>query len=329
MNLTERFRYRCPACAMETITGDELRGQGDLSELAERLVAYAGSAVGGMFDQAARTLSRMPGFDVSPKTIQSVCLRRGERVKAAEARMVSAPHEIRPESRPERLVTGVDGVLIGRVDPAHRRRASKSGKVPGLQSGSGGAGRKQPGKGKLANFWKEVKTCVIYAIDSAGKAVGPKAYCATQAAHDVFGYRVAAEAVQAGAELAKEVIFIGDGAKWPTSRSSEEVRPCRGVGALQAAEGQAPSEVRPALTGVGVRALRLEPVGSFGACQPTPAHTRLPGRLGGAKRRTVLIEVLDWYHAVEHLWEVARAHFGEASDMVTPWPKVRSLRGSA
>jgi hypothetical protein len=37
MNLTERFRYRCPACARETITGDELRGQGDLSELAERL----------------------------------------------------------------------------------------------------------------------------------------------------------------------------------------------------------------------------------------------------------------------------------------------------
>jgi hypothetical protein len=48
-------------------------------------VAYAGSAVGGMFDQAARTLSRMLGFDVTPKTIQSVCLRRGERVKAAEA----------------------------------------------------------------------------------------------------------------------------------------------------------------------------------------------------------------------------------------------------
>jgi hypothetical protein len=200
MNLTERFRYRCPACARETITGDELKGQGDLSELAERLVAYAGSAVGGMFGEAAKTLKRMLGFDVTPKTIQSVCLRRGERVKAAEARMVSAPHEIRPESRPERLVTGVDGVLIGRVDPAHRRRASKKGKVAG--------------KGRLANFWKEVKTCVIYAIDSAGKAVGRKAYCATQAAHDVFGYRVAAEAVRAGVELAKEVIFIGDGAKW-------------------------------------------------------------------------------------------------------------------
>jgi len=155
-------------------------------------------------------------------------------VKAAEARMVSAPHEIRPESRPERLVTGVDGVLIGRVDPAHRRRASKRGKVAG--------------KGKLANFWKEVKTCVIYAIDSAGKAVGRKAYCATQAAHDVFGYRVAAEAVRAGVELAKEVIFIGDGAKWPTSKSSREVRPCRGVGALQA----------------GVRALREEARGGAG-----------------------------------------------------------------
>ena len=33
--------------------------------------------------------------------------------------------------------------------------------------------------------------------------------------------------------------------------------------------------------------------------------------------------MLDWYHAVEHLREVARAHFGDASDLVTPWVKTR------
>lgn len=82
MDLTERFRYRCPACGGETIPGDELRGEGRFSELAERLIAYAGQAVGGMFEQAQKTVRRLLGMDVTGKTIQSVCLRRGRRAMA-------------------------------------------------------------------------------------------------------------------------------------------------------------------------------------------------------------------------------------------------------
>jgi hypothetical protein len=252
VNLTERFRYRCPACGAETVLGEELKGQGDFSELAERLLAYAGQAVGGMFAEARKTLKRMLGLDVAAKTVENVCLRRGGRVIAAEDRAVAAPHEVRPEDRPDRLVTGVDGAMIGRVDPAHRRRSSaKKGKVRG--------------KGRLANFWKEVKTCVVYKIDAAGKAVGRKLYYATQAAHEAFGYRVATAAVRAGAELAREIVFIGDGAKWV-----------------------------------------------WGLCE------REFGRFRGK-----LVEVLDWYHAVEHLWDSGRAFFGEASDLLRPWVKAR------
>lgn len=252
VNLTERLRYRCPACGRETVLGEEIRGEGDFSELAERLLAYAGQAVGGMFAEAAKTVKRLLGLEVAAKTVENVCLRRGERVIAAEDRAVAAPHEVRPEDRPDRLVTGVDGVLIGRVDPAHRKRASaKKGKVEG--------------KGKLSNFWKEVKTCVVYGIDAAGEAVGRRLYYATQGPHDAFGCRVATAAVRAGAELAREVVFIGDGAKWV-----------------------------------------------WGLC----------GREFGRFRRK-LVEVLDWYHAMEHLWGVAKAYFGEASDLVTPWVKAR------
>lgn len=252
VNLRERFRYRCPACGAETILGEELRGEGDFSELAERLLAYAGQAVGGMFAEARKTLKRMLGLEVAAKTVETVCLRRGGRVIAAENRAVAAPHEVRAEDRPERLVTGVDGTMIARVDPAHRkRRGAKKGKVRG--------------KGKLANFWKEVKTCVVYEIDAAGRAVGRKLYYATQAAHEAFGYRVATVAARAGADLVREIVFIGDGAKWV-----------------------------------------------WGLCE------REFGRF-----RRKLVEVLDWYHAVEHLWEASRAFFGEASDLVTPWVKAR------
>ena len=248
MDLTERFRYRCPACGGETIVGDELRGEGRFSELAERLIAYAGQAVGGMFEQAQKTVRRLLGMDVTGKTIQSVCLRRGRRAMASEARALTEPHRVKVDDRPERLVAGVDGILIGRVDPAHRRRSSaKKGKVPG--------------KGRLANFWKEVKTCVVYGVDAAAGAIGRKTYYATQAAHESFGHKLVTEAKRRGAEVAKELIFIGDGAKW-----------------------------------------------IWNLC---------------AREFPKAIQVLDWYHAVEHLWDVGRAYFGEKSDMLTPWVKAR------
>jgi hypothetical protein len=248
MNLPERFRYRCPVCGDETILGDELRGEGNFSELAERLIAYAGQAVGGMFAQAAKTLKRFLGIEVRGKTVENVCLRRGRRLIAAQEHSVAAPHEVKPEDRPRRIVVGVDGSLIGRVDPAHRKRSSaKTGKVPG--------------KGKLANFWKEVKTCVVYAMDAAGKAVGRKTYYSTQAAHDVFGYKVLTEALRRGLHTAGEVVFIGDGAKWIWNLCAREFKKA--------------------------------------------------------------VQVLDWYHAVEHLWEAGRAYFGETSEMLTPWVKAR------
>jgi len=248
VNLTERFRYRCPICREETILGDELRGEGGFSELAERLLAYAGEKVGGMFAEAKKTVKRFLGMDVSPQTIENVCLRRGRRVIAAQRRAVTEPHLVEVEDRAERIVLGVDGVLVGRVDPAHRTRSSKKrGKVPGKKA--------------LQNFWKEVKTCVVYCVDAVGKAVGRKTYYATQSGHESFGHKLVTEAKRRGAAIARELIFIGDGAKW-----------------------------------------------IWNLC---------------AREFPKAIQVLDWYHAVEHLWDAGRAYFGEGSDFVTQWVKSR------
>jgi hypothetical protein len=169
-------------------------------------------------------------------------------VIASEVRALTEPHRVKVEDRPERVVVGADGVLIGRVDPAHRTRSSaKKGKVAG--------------KGPLANFWKEVKTCVVYRVDAAGKAVGRKTYYATQAGHESFGHKLVTEARRRGGELARELIFIGDGAKW-----------------------------------------------IWNLC---------------AREFPKAIQVLDWYHAVEHLWDVGRSYFGEKSDLLTGWVKAR------
>ena len=59
-----------------------------------------------------------------------------------------------------------------------------------------------------------MKTCVVYCVDAVGKAVGRKTYYATLSGHESFGHKIVTEAKRRGAELARELIFIGDGAKW-------------------------------------------------------------------------------------------------------------------
>jgi hypothetical protein len=251
VTLTERFRYRCRKCGAVSFSGDELRGAGDFSELAERLISYTGQAVGGMFAQAQATLRRLLGLEVTARTVEAVSLRRGRRVIAAEGRAVAASHRVEAEERAERLVIGVDGVLIGRVDQQHRRRSSaKKGPVPE--------------KGRLTNFWKEVKVCVVYGIDAAGKAAGRKTYCATQGSPEAFAERVVVEAARRGAAWARELVFLGDGARW-----------------------------------------------IWNLC---------------AREFPRAIQVLDWYHAVEHLWEAGRAQFGETSERLAGWVKEQEGR---
>jgi hypothetical protein len=53
-------------------------------------MAYTGQKAGGMYQEAAKTLKRLMGFEVTAKTVQSVCVRRGERVIAAERRALLA-----------------------------------------------------------------------------------------------------------------------------------------------------------------------------------------------------------------------------------------------
>jgi len=243
--LDERYYYRCDQCGKDAYVGDELRGDTDFTPLAEERIALAGKEM--PFQKAADFLKRAGIVRVASSTVRKVCVRLGRRIRemrdreAVEQYGASGPQR---EERAERLAIGTDGTMMGRVDPQHRKRRSRT------------TGRKVRGKGRLHHFFHEVKTLVVFDFDRTGKAIR-KTYLATQERVEAFREKVAVEGRKRGAETAKVLVFLGDGAAW-VWKTAREVFP---------------------------RA----------------------------------IEVLDWYHAMEHLWAVGRARFGTAEGAAEAW----------
>jgi hypothetical protein len=246
LNLEDRYLFRCDGCGKRTVWGDELRGASNFTPLAEDRIAFAGK--GGGFAEASESLRRLCGLEVAGSTVRKVCRRLGGRLRARTDREAAEQYGAGggvPEEHPKRLAIGVDGVMLGRVDPQHRRRRSpKRGKVRGKTS--------------LKNFFHEVKTLVIYEFDSAGKALR-RTYWATQERVEAFREKVRLEAQKRGAELARELIFLGDGAPWVWKTAAE-----------------------------------LFPRA---------------------------VQILDWYHALEHVWASARAFFGTREKELVAWVK--------
>lgn len=248
INLDPRHYYRCDHCGADAFWGDDLRGQSDFTQLAEDRMAVAGKD--GAFDQAAATLQRMGVCKVAASTVRDVCLRLGALIRAREAREAAEQYggqAVKAEEHPKRLAITADGVMLGRVDPQHRRRSSKK-KGP------------VPGKGKLKHFFQEVKTLVIFQFDQKGEALR-KTYQATQARVEEFRELVTLEAQKRGAQSAEVLVFLGDGAAWIWKTARE----------------QFPKAV----------------------------------------------QILDWYHATEHLWAVGKARFGNREQELWAWVKAR------
>lgn len=248
LELDERYYYHCDHCQAAEFTGDELRGASAFTQLAEERMALAGKD--GAYAKSAALLERLGILRVAASTIRKVCVRLGRRIRAQVDHEAAQQHvtELKPEEQPQRLAIGVDGTMLGRIDPQHRRRRSRK------------TGRKVRGKGALKHFFHEVKALVIFSFDQSGQAVR-KTFHATQARVEEFRDKVALEAKKRGAAMTGMLIFLGDGAPWVWKTASE-----------------------------------LFPKA---------------------------IQILDWYHAVEHLWSVARVRFGSDEKALWTWIESR------
>lgn len=247
MNLDTRHFFYCDHCQRSTYQGDELRGDTDFSQLAEDRLAFMGKD--GAFEDAAEALAHLGQLTVAASTVHDVCNRLGGKLRAQldhEAAQQHGPDEVAAEERPAGLGISVDGVMLGRVDPQHRKR--------------GTAERKVRGKTALKHFFHEVKTLVIFAFDESG-ATMRKTYQATQERVEDFREKVALEAQKRGAQTARLLVFLGDGAPW-----------------------------------VWKTAFELFPNA---------------------------VQILDWYHAMEHVWAVGRAKFGSREKELWAWVTAR------
>lgn len=247
MTLEERHYYQCDHCQAVAYWGDELRGATDFSALAEDRIAFMGKD--GDFDGASAALKHLGLLDVAGSTVRDMCQRLGAKLRARidhEAAQQHCSDEVRAEEKPAGLGISVDGVMLGRIDPQHRRRAFK--------------GRKVRGKTALKNFFHEVKTLVLFDFNPAGDILR-KTYQATQERVEDFREKVALEAQKRGAQVAQVLVFLGDGAPWVWKTASE-----------------------------------LFPKA---------------------------IQILDWYHALEHVWAVGRAKFGTNEKELGMWVGAR------
>jgi hypothetical protein len=249
VELTERYYYRCDRCRASGFWGDDLRGAGRYTQLAEERMALVGKEM--PYQKASELLRRLEILEAAGSTIRKVCVRLGQRARELLDRETAEQYgaaSVRPEEPAEGLAISVDGVMVGRVDPQHRRRRSWK------------TGRKVRGKTGLHHFFQEVKALVVFSFDRGGEGLR-KTYHATQARVEEFREKVCLEACRRGAETARRLVFLGDGAPWIWKTAAE--------------------------------------------CFPKA------------------IQVLDWYHAMEHLWAVGRARFGANEVAVCAWVKKR------
>lgn len=248
IELEERYYYYCDHCKAAQFLGDELRGETEFTQLAEERMALAGQ--GGAYAKAAKLLKRWGIIEVAASTVRNVCVRVGRRIRASLDHDAARQHvvDLPAEDQSACLYIGVDGTMVGRVDPQHRHRKSRH------------PSRKVRGKTALKNFFHEVKTLVIFSTDKAGEVVR-KTFHATQARIEEFREHVTAEAAKRGADKARLLVFLGDGAPWIWKMASE-----------------------------------LFPKA---------------------------LQILDWYHATEHLWSVARVRFGSEEKLLWAWVEQR------
>jgi hypothetical protein len=200
-----------------------------------------------VYQEARETLERLGGVTLAVSSLEEIVGEVGGRLRAAEDARVQAHFEagIWPPADPLLAqVVGRRAYLCVDAAKAHTDGGWHDIKVAAFFRG-------EPPAGEQAD-------------DCPGDRVGEKRYLAVQEDADRFGKRLYTFAVQLGAERAKELVFLGDGAEWIWKLAREHFSDAR--------------------------------------------------------------QILDFYHAGEHLWALARSVFGEGSAAGKQWAETGVAR---
>ena len=232
-----RAYYHCPLCKTGHYMGDDAIavGQCGCSLPAQEAISLASCEL--PFESARELLARLTGLDVSASHARTVTEEHGNRLEqealAQREALFGGELELLPEEVPDRLYVTLDGLKMLFVDD-----------------------------------WHETKIGAVYeakvGADGIDEPVAATYVCGAWEGPEQFGKRLYQEAAGRGAELAGELVVIGDGAPWIWNLVAEHF-----AGAVQ---------------------------------------------------------ILDWYHAIERLHEVARAVYGEGTERARDWVEANKER---
>jgi len=220
-----RAYYRCAGCKTSALPYDERTGlgRGGVSPGLAQAATLLG--IQEPFAPAGQRLYELTGRRLSARTIERLTQQVGavaEQEESAAAKRIQTWDAPAAEVAPDRLYVAVDGVMVHQNDGYH-----------------------------------EAKTATCYWETADGKREARYVVRFTSAA--AFAVFVWVLACRCGLKTAKQVILLGDGAKWIWE------------------------QIAPWLEGA--------------------------------------ICIVDWYHAMEHVWECGRRLFGEGTGETTAWVK--------
>lgn len=235
-----RAYYHCRTCRQGQVPWDREQGL-TAGVLTPRLKSLAAELCArGVFHEVQEVLTRLWGLPLAVSTLEDVVLEVGGRLRAAENARVQRLFDADQLPAADPLLAQVAGkraCLCLDAAKAHTDGAWHDIKVaaffPGLPP-------ETPPRARPGSPPRE---------DRSWDAVGPKRYLALQEEAEHFGKRVYTFALQLGAERARELVVLGDGAEWIWNLARQHFSDAR--------------------------------------------------------------QILDFYHASEHVWQVARVVFGE------------------
>ena len=192
----ERAYYHCSSCKSGFAPIDSVLGigQGMFSTAVERGVCSLAAVE--PFEKVSDHLYELCAVSVSAKAVQLTSESWGERVAHEEGALVEAvfreEEQVEAEDYPEVLCIGLDGKIVSLLDRGRELKvASIYDLVPGRD---GNRNRLKPGKTSYIGMFSEASE---------------------------FGRHVWVEAMRRGAESARALIVLGDGAVWIWNLAAE------------------------------------------------------------------------------------------------------------
>jgi len=165
------------------------------SEGVEEITAFNASQL--TYEETAAVAEKALGLRLSQTAVQSVATRWGEELMAT--RGDRTPHE----HGASRMAVAVDA---GKIRTAERRRKRKGS-------------RRQ----HFTELWTDAKLGVVYRFDRQGRSQSDKRYVASLLGKDPFGQTLWTQIVASGADRARHVVWLGDGADWVWSLKDEHL----------------------------------------------------------------------------------------------------------